>query len=229
MNQERTEKPEKRSWKRILLWSFGILFSLLCIGVIVIFSCYRAVSSSSEGFVYDDVMEIPKNSVGLVLGTGKYLKNGKENPFYTYRMDATAALYHAGKLEFIIVSGDNHDVDYNEPKQMYDDLVARGVPWTVIFMDYAGFRTLDSIVRAKKVFKQNKMTIISQEFHNERALYLAHWYGIEAIAFNANDVENRRMSVRNYGREALARVKLFLDLAFDVKPKFLGEEIPVGE
>ena len=135
-------------------------------------------------------------------------------------------MYNSKKIDFILVSGDNSHVDYDEPTDMKTDLMASGIPEAKIFLDYAGFRTLDSIVRAKQIFGQNKLTIISQPFHNKRAIYIAQHKGIEAIGYNAKDVP------RNYGmktmlREKLARTKMIFDLMFNKSPKFLGEKIAI--
>lgn len=100
----------------------------------------------------------------------------------------------------------------------------KGVPENRIFEDFAGFRTLDSVVRAKEIFGQDSITIISQQFHNERAIFLAEKHNIKAIAFNAKDV-NAKWGIRTKVREVFARVKVFLDLLTEKEPKFGGEKI----
>ncbi len=125
-----------------------------------------------------------------------------------------------------MVSGDNGNKDYDEPTDFKEELIKRGIPKDKIFLDYAGFRTLDSVIRSKEIFGQKSITIISQEFHNERAIYLAHKSGIKAIGFNANDVSGK-YGIRVQIREYLARTKVFIDILFDVKPKFLGEKIEI--
>ncbi len=184
------------------------------------------VSYSSSDYLYDDVNTIPKNKVGLLLGTAKYVVGGSINLYYQNRIDATVELYNAGKIEFVLISGDNSTKYYNEPTTFKKDLIKRGIPAEKIFLDYAGFRTLDSVIRAKAVFGQAAFTVISQGFHNERAIYLARHHNINAIAFNAKDVPG------SYGlkvqlREYLARAKASLDITFNVKPKFLGEKIVI--
>ena len=134
------------------------------------------------------------------------------------------ALYQAGKISYIVVSGDNSRKTYDEPTQMKADLVLGGVPEEVIFLDYAGFRTWDSVVRIKEIFSQDDFTIISQRFHNERAVYLARRYGLNAVAFNAKDVGKFKTNFR----EKLARVKVFVDLLTNKKPRFLGEKIEIN-
>ncbi len=172
------------------------------------------------------MVQIPKNRVGLVLGTSKRLTDGQPNPYYIYRINATIELFRAGKIDFILVSGDNGSRYYNEPNTFKKDLVKSGIPEEKIFLDYAGFRTLDSMVRAKSIFGLDSVTVISQEFHIERAIYLAEKKGLNAIGFNAKDVSgNQGLQVRL--REYLARVKVFLDLLLNTQPKFYGEKIEI--
>ena len=176
--------------------------------------------------IYSSIDSVPYNRVGLLLGTSKKLSNGHLNLYYKYRLDATVKLYKAGKINFILVSGDNHRKGYDEPTSMKEDLVKRGIPENKIYLDYAGFRTLDSVVRSKEIFGQSKITIISQQFHNERALFIAKRKGFDAVAFNAKNV-SRRYGFKVRVREYLARVKMILDLTFGKKPKFLGEQIEI--
>ena len=177
--------------------------------------------------VYSSIAAIPSNKVGLVLGTSKFNRNGYVNYYYKYRIDAALALYKAGKVTVFIVSGDNSVKDYDEPTQMKEDLMAGGVPESAIYLDYAGFRTLDSIVRASKIFGQKEFTIISQQFHNERAIFLAESYDLKVVAYNAKDV-NVKYGFKTLVREKFARVKMLLDLTFGIQPKFLGEEIAIN-
>lgn len=175
---------------------------------------------------YDDAEEIRENRVGLVLGTTKLLQNGRVNLYYKYRVDAAVALYKAGKIDFVLVSGDNSRESYDEPTDFKNDLITKGIPAERIYLDYAGFRTLDSVVRAKEIFGLEAITIISQKFHNERAIYLAEQKGVAAIAFNAKDVSSRyglKVKIREY----FARGKVFIDLLLGVQPKFLGEKIEI--
>lgn len=208
------------------------LSSLLLIGLLValiaVITCNLLVKRSSKGRIFQNVDDIPYRRVGLVLGTTPLNAKGGDNPYYANRMKATAALYHQGKISYVLVSGDNHKVGYNEPECMRKSLVALGVPDSVIYLDYAGFRTYDSMVRAKEVFGQDSVTVISQQWHNERALYIARHQRIDAIALNAKDVSRKRNYVKNHSREALAKVKVVLDVIFHKKPKFLGEPVVIG-
>jgi SanA protein len=158
---------------------------------------------------YYSLNKMPSNDVGLVLGTSKAVYGGKENMFFRYRMEAAARLYKEGKIKFLILSGNHDSVFYNEPNDMKKALMSLGVPENVMTLDFAGFRTYDSIIRCKEVFNQQKFTIISQPMHNARALFLANQLGIEAIAFAAQDVPN---GYKTYLREYLARPKAILDV-----------------
>ncbi|MFH6602352.1 vancomycin high temperature exclusion protein [Maribacter algicola] len=193
--------------------------------LLVFFSNF-VIDYAADGKTYNEVNAIPKNRVGLILGTSKKIKGGAPNPYYTYRIDATVRLYKSGKIDFVLVSGDNGTIYYNEPTTIQKDLVKRGIPKNKIFLDYAGFRTLDSVIRAKEVFGLESVTIISQEFHNKRAVYLAEKKGMKAIGYNAKDVSGRQGFKVRF-REHLARVKVFIDLTFNTGPKFYGEKIKI--
>lgn len=209
--------------KKLLKLTFFIL--IFCL-VSIFFSNY-SIEKNAQTKIFSEVKNIPKNKVGLLLGTAKTLQNGQINLYYKYRLDAAITLFKTEKITFIVISGDNGSKNYDEPTDFKNDLIKAGIPENKIFLDYAGFRTLDSVVRIKEIFGQNSITIISQQFHNERAIYLAEHFDIKAIGFNAKNVSNR------YGfkvklREYLARVKVFVDIIFQVKPKFLGDKIEIN-
>lgn len=216
-----TKSPRKK--RRIFLI---LLLVILIIPFIFAFTSNAIVENSAKNKTFNDVENISSNKVGMVLGTAKYRTQGGINLYFKYRIEAVVELYKSGKIDFILVSGDNSTKYYNEPEEFKKELIKNGIPDEKIFLDYAGFRTLDSVVRAKKVFGQHSITIISQKFHNERAVYLAKNKGINAIGYNAKDVS------RNYGfktqiREYFARSKAILDVLFGVDPKFLGEKIEI--
>jgi len=209
----------KRSFWILTLVIFAV------IGGIVILA-NRVIESATEHAVYSDVAKIPANRVGLLLGTSKTLRYGKPNQYFTNRIDATIQLFNARKIAYVVISGDNSHKYYNEPQDMKNELLRRGVPENRIYLDYAGFRTFDSVYRVHAIFGQTNFTIISQEFHNERALYIAQSLKLHAIAFNAEDV-TAYMGIKTKLREKLSRVKMFVDLAFHKKPKFLGDKIEI--
>lgn len=184
------------------------------------------IKSNAKDKLYSSIENVPQKKVGLLLGTSKYLKNGTINLYYKYRLNATVLLYKSKKIEYIIVSGDNSREEYDEPTDFKNDLIKAGIPENKIFLDYAGFRTLDSVVRVKEIFGQEDITIISQQFHNERAIYLAEYFKVNAIGFNAKGISGR-YGLRVKLREYLARVKVFVDIIFRVSPKFLGEKVKI--
>ena len=200
----------------------GLMFCALAV-----VGCNIAVKASAKDRLYSDIQQIPYRKVGLVLGSPPITASGGENLYFTYRMKAAAELYFANRISCILVSGDNHIEGYNEPEDMRKALIALGVPDDVIYLDYAGFRTYDSMIRAKKVFNLDSVTVISQYWHNERAIFIAQHKGLDAIAYNAKDVSIKRFWLKNHAREALAKVKVVIDLVFHKKPKFLGEEIEI--
>jgi SanA protein len=192
----------------------------------VVGTVHYVVNTATSRQIYNDINQIPKNRVGLLLGTAKYNDRSKNiiNVYYQHRIDAAVALYMAGKVDFIIVSGDNSTLYYNEPLLMKNDLIARGVPAKCIYMDNAGFRTLDSILRCRDVFGQTRFTIISQRFHNQRAVYIANHKNVQTVAFNAEDGDSFwDVAIR----EKMARVKMMLDLLMNKQAKLYGDNIEI--
>lgn len=193
-----------------------------------IWICNFWVEHSTKRQIFANLEKIPFNEVGLVLGTSKYLNGGYQNPYFYHRIEAAAQLYHAGKVKHLLVSGDNSLKSYNEPKQMQVTLMEKGVPESAITLDYAGFRTLDSVVRSKAVFGQQKITIISQKFHNQRAIFIANQRGVTAVGYNSKDV-SFRLGIKIRLREYLARCKAILDIIIlNKQPKFLGEKVYIN-
>lgn len=207
-----------------LFKNFIKIFLLLIVaGFLFIFFANYSIKQESDSFISYSVSDLPKVKTAVVLGTNKSLSNGNPNLYFKYRIDAATELYKSGKIESIIVSGDNSVKGYNEPEQMKLDLIANGIPSEKIYEDFAGFRTLDSVVRAKEIFGQNKVIFISQKFHNERAVFLAQKFDIEAYGYNAKDV-NKYAGMKTNLREYLAKAKAYLDIWFKVEPKFGGEK-----
>lgn len=203
------------------------LVALTTIAVATPLLCDLRVSYSARGRIYSSTEKIPAAPVALLLGTSR-MYGGHLNAFYTKRIQAAADLYKSGKVRGIIVSGDNEKMNYNEPEDMRGDLIAEGVPEEFITPDYAGFRTLDSIIRAKKVFEQEKIIIVSQRFHVQRAIYLARQHGIDATAYVAADPPLRSSRIKVRAREILARAAAVLDSCIGRDPRFLGKKEPVA-
>lgn len=212
----------KKWFKKLVRLALAFfVISLIFIGI-----ANTVIEKSAVGRTFSNIDSIPHHKVGLVLGTSKFLQNGNVNLYYKYRVDATVALYKAGKIDYVIVSGDNSTKEYDEPSTFKEDLIKGGIPEGRIYLDYAGFRTLDSVVRVKEIFGQESVIIISQQFHNERAIYLAEHYDIKAIGYNAKNV-SKHYGFKTNLREYLARTKVFIDILLGVQPKFLGEKIDI--
>jgi len=210
------------------LLSFFRISAVLCI-VLVGTSLLidRWISESTADRIFVEASHIPSRSIGLVLGTSKYIAKNL-NPYYDYRMSAALELYQLGKVNILLLSGDNAHRSYNEPWTMKRDLLKAGIPDKDIVLDYAGFRTLDSIVRAKNVFEADHFVIITQKFHCERALFIAQSNNIDAICLAVP--EPRGMAgLKIRVREILARVKAIVDLyLLDIQPRFLGPKEPIA-
>lgn len=212
--------------KKIIKNIFKFFLLLLVAGIIFIAWANYSIKKDSEPFVSYKISDVPEAKTALLLGTGKTLNNGTPNAYFYNRIKAAAYLFKSGKIQYIIVSGDNSTQDYNEPEDMQLALFQSGVPKDKIILDHAGFRTLDSVARAKDIFGQTKVIIISQKFHNERAVFLARKNGMEAFGYNAEDV-NKYAGLKTNVREYLAKAKAYWDLIFGVQPKFGGEKIVI--
>lgn len=212
----------------LFISAFILMPEIIIISSIFMIVSYLSVSIYSRKYIYSSLEEIPYNDVALVLGTSKYLYNGQINMYFKFRMDAAYELYKSGKVKFILVSGDNRYRSYNEPRQMRLDLIRLGVDKKHIFLDFAGFRTRDSIIRANKVFELSNFTIVSQPFHNERAILIARQKKINAIAYNAHNVR-KLYRIRQFPRELGARALMFIDILLNRPPKFYGDTIKIEE
>jgi SanA protein len=196
--------------------------------VLAVLLSNRWVINSTDAYVFKDWALLPFNDVGLVLGTSKYMQSGKPSPEFRGRIAAAAELYHNGKVKHLIVSGANPDQTYNEPRHMYRELVAAGVPDTAITMDFAGFRTFDSVVRAQAVFGLRRFTVVTQKYHSYRAVFLGRKMGVEVVAYLAPATSDGGPGNRHPTREVFARTKAVLDVfLLRTEPKFLGEPVPI--
>jgi len=215
-------KPPTRPWLRVFTW-LPILTLVLTVSLIAI---DRWVSYSAQDQLFSDIEDVDSFDVAVVLGTSKYL--GKVlNEYYINRIDAAIELYQQGKVENFLLSGDNAHRSYNEPWTMKRDLLKAEIPEENIYLDYAGFRTLDSVVRAKEIFDTNNFLIISQKFHCERAIFIANSHNIDAKCFAvAGPSKHSGFKVRL--REVFARAKAVLDIyIINAEPKFLGPKEPI--
>ncbi|WP_312055453.1 outer membrane permeability protein SanA [Pantoea brenneri] len=207
--------------KRVFI---GLLFIILLM-VATALGLDRWISWKTAPFIYENVSSLPHRQVGVVLGTAKYYRTGVINQYYLYRMQGALNAYNSGKVNYLLLSGDNALQSYNEPMTMRRDLIKAGVDPADIVLDYAGFRTLDSIVRTRKVFDTNDFIIITQRFHCERALFIALQLGIQAQCYAVPSPKNM-LSVRF--REVGARLGALADLfLLKREPRFLGPLVPI--
>ena len=208
------------------MFRLALLLGVACVAAVVlpVWLIHRA----SGQRIYDGLANVPVNDVGLVLGTSRSTRLGHGvNPHFSHRMEAAAALFHAGKVRHLLLSGDNGSRGYDEPADMKRALLALGVPAGAMTLDDAGFRTLDSVVRAKEIFGQKQLTIVTDGFHSFRAVFLARHFGIDAVGFPSREVE-MRSSAKSRLRELLADAKACLDVyVLHTRPKFLGDPIAV--
>jgi SanA protein len=207
-----------------------IVWSLILLVIAFVIAANIWIVVGTKDQVYDDYTKLPNHRVALVLGTSHRTASGGVNPYFHERIETAAMLYEQGKIDHFILSGDNRSRYYNEPLTMQKALVKRGVPLKAITLDYAGLRTLDSVVRCKVIFGQDKIMIITQPFHSYRALFISRFYNIDAIAMGAVE-PSWEYSFRVLIREYLARAKAVLDLyILKTAPRFLGqkEELTIG-
>ena len=213
----------RRPWWQRLLRTIVLISVFLGMLVLV---CHLIVEWSSEKYVTSDQRLVPTTRVGLLLGTSQFDYRGRPNEYYRHRIDAAIELYRSGIVERFLISGDNSVLTYNEPQMMKESLVERGIPAEHITLDYAGFDTYDSVIRAHKVFGQDSLVVISQEFQVERAVYIGRSHGIAVSGYSARDVQAWG-GFKTHAREYLARTKAVFEVLVDVQPTFLGDPIVI--
>lgn len=212
--------------RKFLFRSIIIILAFIFWTSVGLLYTHSIVEHEAEGKEYS-VSNVPKTKTALILGTSKYLGWGSENLYYKYRIAKAIELWRSKKVKYFLISGDNSTKKYNEPKMMKDDLLAAGIPESRIYLDYAGFRTFDSVLRAKEIFGQDSLIIISQSFHAKRASYIASKNDIFTRILAARDP---KISFKTRMREYPARLLMYLDLyIFNTKPKFGGDKITIDE
>lgn len=221
--KKRKNKRRRSIFGKLLIF----LEILILLPVLLLIISNQVIRFSAESHLFDSVEEISYNRVGLVLGTSPRIRNGGPNPYFNNRMEAAARLYHSGKVSYLLLSGDNRTRYYNEPEYMRRALIELDVPQEVIYVDNAGLRTLDSVWRAKEVFGQQSLTIISQRFHNQRAVFIAKQRGLDVVAYNAADVpqgQNDKTRIREW----FAKANVFMDMLIQRMPETNNERIVIG-
>lgn len=189
-------------------------FVIMSIGFLIIFVCDYWVISQTQHRLYDNINNLPNKEIGLVLGTRKTLQDGQTNIYFSARMETAAKLIKHNKIKKLLLSGARIDDNYDELRDMYGDLLKLGVLPEQMMVDNNGFHTIDSIINAKKIFKINDFIVISQGFHNQRALFIADYYGLQAIGFNAFSPEWSLRRTKVFLREYISRVGIFVNLYF---------------
>ena len=206
------------------MWKFlKACFKLILWGSATILVCVALANAWVLSYSsVDEVNCLLPREYMLVLGTSKFTKGGKINPYYKHRIDCANHLYSIGKVKKIIVSGHNPSRYYNEPVTMREDLIKMGVPEKDIILDLSGLRTIDSVVHCKNKFGVSDPIIITQKYHSYRALFLARNMGMDdAIVYTAKAPKDTSYTMRNHRREILARIKAVFDVyILDSRPKF---------
>jgi len=205
-----------------------ILFALFLMGgaalavTLLAWLAERRLDQLAEAWSFSEVAKVPAVDVALVLGTAPIGPEGGPNRYFVYRLDAAAALWKADKVKYFIVSGSGE-----EPTAMRAGLIERGVPAEAIYRDPAGYRTWDSVLRARDVYGQKRMVIVSQPFHLDRALFLARRAGIEAWGLEARDVDTP-YSVFTELRRYPSALRAYYDVWTDAPASEGGQKIAIG-
>ena len=167
---------------------------------------------SVRKLVYADTSRIPGNEIGLLLGADLILPDGSTNLHFVARTKAAADLYLAGKIKRVLISGNKNNKGYNEPLGMKLAVLQLGVPESAVILDFDGFRTLQSVIRARDVFQCRQVTVITDRFHIYRALFLCKHNQIDAVGYCASPTRFDRWAWRAELREFAARVKALADV-----------------
>jgi SanA protein len=201
----------------VLAWIAG------CV-VVITFGTYLFIRIQTHQFIYSSIAAIPHREVAIVLGAA-ILKDDDLSPVLKDRADSALALYKAGKVDKILVTGNNDSTSYNEVNPVRTYLLKNGIPADVIYLDHAGFDTYSSMYRAKAIFQVQSAIIVTQGFHVPRAVFIARSMGIPAYGF---DADNGHYLFKNYIRESFANVKAVIDLMYGRQPKYLGTTVPLS-
>jgi SanA protein len=210
----------KKSKKYIKLF-----ISILAIGIIAVISVNYHVKSSTKKYIHYSLRKFPKNDVGIIFGAG--IQGDQPGKYLKDRLDAGIRLYKANRINKILLSGDNGREEYDELTVMKNYCFRHGVDTTKIFIDYAGFDTYSTMYRAKHIFKIKKATLISQQYHLNRAIYIGKSLGIKSAGYSANKGEYQGYQYVKF-REYISTFKSFFDVLRNREPHFLGNPIDIN-
>ena len=206
------------------------IIRLICrvtlLGIVFVCLLNFLILKISRAHISDSVDELPQAQAVLIPGARVY-EDGRMSDILNDRVISALEVYHAGKADKILVSGDHGRTEYDEVNTVKNRLLAEGVPETDIFLDHAGFDTYDSLYRARDIFEADSLIVSTQEFHLPRAVYIGNSLGIETYGYIA-DKQPYLAARRNEMREFPARIKAFLNVTFHSKPKYLGDAIPIS-
>lgn len=204
---------------------FKIALYLAIIGLVAIVSINYHVNSSTKKYIHYSIKKFPKNDVGIIFGAG--INGNQPSKYLKDRLDAGIMLWKAKRINKILLSGDNGREEYDELTVMKNYCYTHGVDTTKIFIDYAGFDTYSTMYRAKYIFKIKKATLISQEYHLNRAIYIGNKLGIKSAGYSANKGQYLGYDYVRF-RESLSICKAFCDVFRNREPHFLGGEININ-
>ncbi|AWX13426.1 hypothetical protein CEP49_02095 [Mergibacter septicus] len=212
------------SFLQALKFTLKIILLILGLSAVIAILINFYISWSTREQIYIQLENTPYRPYAIVLGTAKYSINNRINPFYHHRLLSAYQLFTQKKVDHLLLSGDNRTIRYNEPKSMYQDLQKMGIPSSAMTLDFAGFRTLDSVIRAKKIFQAEPFTLISQKFHCERALFIANYHHINAICFaTPTPIGYQQVQIREF----FARIRAVWDVLTNKEPYYLGKPEPL--
>lgn len=203
------------------IFAYALAVILLAAGLSLAAAVY--IGNETAEYIFAET-DVPQTEAALVLGASVTSK-GELSPVLRERADRAVDLYRAGKIKKVLVTGDNSTLSHNEVNPVGNYLAAAGIPKPDIFLDHAGFDTYSSMYRARDVFRVRSITVVTQDFHLPRSIYVARRLGIEAYGVPAGEGMSRFF---NYAREVFATMKALSDLAFARLPKYLGEQYPIS-
>ena len=213
-------------WKNFLKWTWRVIRTLVLLGLLVFF-LPRIITSVYAAFKVFSMEDVPADRVAIIFGAG-LRRDGGPTAVLRDRVQTATKLYFDGKVEKLLMSGDNRVADYNEPEAMRQYALSLGVPDEAIVLDYAGRRTYDTCYRARHIFGVHSAILVTQKFHLSRALFTCNALGVKAMGVEANNYYYLKRSRLYWNiREQFATVGAFWDVYFKKPLPVLGEPEPI--